>query len=108
MVFEREIDLVWSYVLKYENSRNPFDAKRYAIARWEGLSSQFVMMTNEIVVTAEEIATMGVKSTDALHVACAIAGNCRYFITVDKRLLNYRDNRIILCNPLEFINQIEI
>ena len=108
MVFEGEINLVWSYVLKYENSRNPFESKKQAIAQWEILSSLFVSMSNEIVSIAEKITTTGVKSTDALHVACAIAGNCQYFITVDKRLLSYRDDRIIICNPIEFFNQIEI
>ena len=108
MVFDREIDLVWSYVLKFENSRNPFEAKRRSVAEWELLSSSFVTMSDEIVENAEKITITGVKNTDALHVACAIAGNCQYFITVDKRLLSYRDNRIIICNPIEFFNQIEI
>jgi predicted nucleic acid-binding protein len=107
MIFEREAELVWSYVLKYENSRNPFVAKKQAIARWEILSTIFVNMTDEIVADAERIALTGVKETDALHVACAIAGNCDYFITVDKRLLSYKDNRIIICNPIEFFNQVE-
>ena len=108
MVFEREIELVWSYVLKFENSRNPFEAKKQAVARWELLSSSFVSMSDEIVENAEKIAKTGVKNTDALHVACAIAGNCDYFITVDKRLLTYKDSRINICNPIEFFNQIEI
>ena len=107
MVFEREIGLVWSYVLKYENSRNPFESKKQVIALWEKLSSLFVSMSDEIITTAEIITTTGVKSTDALHIACAIAGNCQYFITVDKRLLSYRDDRIIICNPIDFFNQIE-
>jgi len=107
MIIEREIELVWSYVLKFENSRNPFKAKRHAIAQWEKISSSFVEMSDEIVAYAEKIATTGVKNTDALHVACAIAGNCHYFITVDKRLLAYRDNQIIICDPIEFLNQIE-
>ena len=92
MVFEREIELVWSYVLKYENSRNPFQAKKRAIARWEKLSSLFITMSDEIVAIAEIIMTTRVKNADALHVACAIAANCNYFITVDKRLLAYSDN----------------
>jgi hypothetical protein len=42
MVFEQKVELIWSYVLKYENSRNPYTAKRRSIARWEKLSSTFV------------------------------------------------------------------
>ena len=108
LVFERKVELVWSYILKYENSRNPFDAKRNAIARWEKMSSLFITMSDEIVNEADIISLTGIKTADALHVSCAIAGNCHYFITVDKRLLAYRDNRIIMCNPIEFFNQVEI
>ena len=96
MIFERKIELVWSYVLKFENSSNPYEIKRNSIARWEKLCSTFVMMSDEIVSTAELIKATGVKDADALHVACAISANCDYFITVDKRLLKYNDNRIIM------------
>ena len=108
MIFERELELVWSYVLKFENSRNPFEEKRRSIAQWEKLCCSYVAMSDEIVANAEKISSIGVKETDALHVACAIAANCHYFITVDKRLLAYSDSRIIICSPLEFINRIEI
>jgi predicted nucleic acid-binding protein len=57
---------------------------------------------------AKEIMTTGIKAADAVHVACAIAGNCDYFITVDRRLLKYQDKRIIICSPIELINQLEI
>jgi predicted nucleic acid-binding protein len=108
MIIAREIELIWSYILKYENSRNPYEAKRNAIAQWEQLSTLFVAMSDEIVANAEKITTIGVKNSDALHVACAIAGNCHYFITVDRRLLAYSDDRIIICNPIDFLNKIEI
>jgi predicted nucleic acid-binding protein len=45
---------------------------------------------------------------NSIHVACAIDGRCRHFITVDRRLLKYRDKRLTICNPVEFINDIEI
>jgi predicted nucleic acid-binding protein len=50
----------------------------------------------------------GIKEADALHIACAIAESCDFFITVDKQLLKYRDERIKICNPIEFINNNEI
>jgi predicted nucleic acid-binding protein len=104
MVLNNEVGLAWSYVLKFENSRNIFDFKKKAIAQWERLSSLFIEQSDEIVAMAKKIMTTGVKAADALHVACAIAGNCDYFITVDKRLLKYHDERIIVCNPIEFFN----
>ena len=108
LVYENKIELVWSFVLKFENSRNIFDAKKKAIAKWESLSLSFVEKSEEIRIIAKEIMVTGVQAVDAAHVACAIAGNCNYFITVDKRLLKYKDKRIIICNPIEFINHIEI
>ncbi|GHT78272.1 hypothetical protein AGMMS50262_20700 [Bacteroidia bacterium] len=64
----------------------------------------FVGKTDEIVETAKNIMSTGIQAADALHVACAIAGDCQYFISVDKRLLKYSDSRIKLCNPIEFFN----
>ncbi|MDR1192354.1 MAG: PIN domain-containing protein [Verrucomicrobiales bacterium] len=84
---------------------NLFAAKRNAIARWETLSTQFVGASSDIVAAAGEIARTGLGALDALHVACAIAGGCDYCITVDKRMLNYQDRRVIICNPMEFLNQ---
>ncbi len=107
-VADGTLDLVWSYVQKYENSRNPFEAKRRAIARWEQLSAAFVEESEAIVAAATRIAATGVKATDALHVACAIEGGCGHFITTDKRLLKYRDERVVVCSPIEFINLTEI
>ena len=108
LVFEKKIDLVWSFILTFENSRNLFSAKKTAISQWESISSSFVEKSEEIRVIAKEIMITGIKAADAAHVASAIVGNCDYFITVDKRLLKYEDRRIIICNPIEFINNIEI
>jgi predicted nucleic acid-binding protein len=108
LVYENKIELAWSFILKFENSRNIFSSKRKAIAQWENLSSSFIEKSDKITAIAKEIAATGVKEFDAIHVACAIAGYCEYFITVDKRLLKYRDERIIVCNPIEFINHFEI
>jgi predicted nucleic acid-binding protein len=108
LVYERKIELVWSFILTFENSRNIFNAKKIAISQWENVSSSFVEKSEEIRLIAKEIMTTGIKAADAAHVACAISGNCDYFITVDKRLLKYHDKRIIICNPIEFINNVEI
>ena len=108
LVYEKKIELVWSFILTFENSRNIFNAKKVAISQWENISSFFVEKSEEIRLIAKEILTTGIKAADAVHVACAIAGKCDYFITVDKRLLKYNDERIIICNPIEFINHAEI
>jgi predicted nucleic acid-binding protein len=50
-----------------------------------------------------EIMSTGVKEKDAVHVACAILANCDYFISVDKRLLKFKSDKIKLINPIEFV-----
>ena len=45
----------------------------------------------------------GIKLKDASHTACAIMAKCDYLITTDKRLLKYRDERIKIVNPIEFV-----
>jgi predicted nucleic acid-binding protein len=105
MILKHEIDLVWSYVLKFENSRNIFEAKKIAIAQWEQLSVQFVDKSDAVVSLAKDIMATGVKELDSLHIACAITAGCDYIITVDDRMLKYSDSRIIVCNPIEFINR---
>ena len=105
LVLKHELDIVWSYILKFENSRNIFEAKREAIAQWEKISIRFVERSEIITAMAREIAATGVKPADSLHIACAIAAKCDYMITVDNRMLQYHDNRIIICNPVDFIKR---
>jgi predicted nucleic acid-binding protein len=107
LVYEKKIELVWSFILKFENSRNVFDNRKKAIAQWEKLSSSFIEKSEEIRSIAMEIMATGIKAADAAHVACAITGHCNFFITVDRRLLKYQDDRIRIYNPVEFINNIE-
>jgi predicted nucleic acid-binding protein len=104
-VLNHRLDLVWSYVLKYENSRNIGEAKRTAVAQWEQLSVEFIGKSEPLVALAHELEKTGMKPFDALHIACAITARCDYLITVDKRMAKYQDDRIVLCNPVDFINQ---
>jgi hypothetical protein len=54
------------------------------------------------VEISEEIQKTGIKSADSLHVACVISDKCDYFISVDKRLLKYRDAKIAICDHIEY------
>ncbi|MDR1786217.1 MAG: PIN domain-containing protein [Spirochaetaceae bacterium] len=105
LVLNRKLDLVWSYILKFENSQNSFEAKREAIAQWEKLSVRFVGKSDEVVALAKEVEETGVKPPDALHIACAITAKCDYLISVDNRVLKYRDDRITVCNPVDFVQR---
>jgi len=105
LVLKQEIDIVWSYILKFENSRNVFTAKRAAIAQWEKISTCFVQKSDSVTALARQIEATGIRPADSLHIACAITAQCDYMVTVDKRILKYKDNRIIICNPVDFFNK---
>ena len=51
---------------------------------------------------------LGVKSGDALHLACAASAKCDWFFTVDKGILK-RINKIgamRVANPLRYIEEV--
>lgn len=79
-VVQGDIELAWSYILDYENSFNPFEERRSAVARWKGRASVNITETPALLEQARELQALGLKSKDALHVACAIVTPCRYFL----------------------------
>jgi predicted nucleic acid-binding protein len=62
-----------------------------------------------VVARASEFTRNGVKSKDALHVACAIEGKAEYFLTTDDKLLKKMDRtkELIVINPVNFIPILE-
>ena len=108
LVVKKEIDLVWSYMLDYENSKNISKQKSEAIQRWQKLAIEDVDFNSEINRMSNAIQKKGIKNADAIHVACAIYAVCDYFISVDKQLLKYPTNKIIICDPIEFLRAWEV
>lgn len=104
-VINGSIELVWSYILEYENSQNPFEYRRNAINLWKKIATIEIIEDEEILLLAKDLILFGIKSKDALHVACAIKSNCNFFLTTDdlliKKLSDY--NKIKIMNPVEFI-----
>ena len=103
-------ELVSSYTLQYEISRNPFDMRRYAIEDFIEQNASYYVdydKDSEISVIASDIMKTGIKEKDAYHVASAIFSECEYFISTDKRLLKYKNEKIRLVTPIEFISETE-
>jgi len=50
---------------------------------------------------------LGIKSNDALHIACAIERQCDYFITTDKELTSKNVNGVKVINPIDFVRETE-
>ena len=110
MIREKRFELVTSYVLLYENSRNPHEVRRNSILKFiKENNACYVGIENGVKIKslADEIIATGVKTADAHHVASAIIGNATYFLTTDNRLLKYHTDRISLIDPTSFIRQLE-
>ena len=106
----RELELVTSYVLEFENSRNRLQKKKETILKFMEDNESFyvgVEHADEINAMAENIKKTGIKEKDACHIACAILAGCDYFISTDDRLLKYQTNEIKLVTPVEFITRTE-
>ncbi|MCC8121904.1 MAG: hypothetical protein LIO42_07995 [Oscillospiraceae bacterium] len=105
-----ELALITSYILLYENSQNPYEIRKKAISEFiRNHSTEYVdyNRAGEIDAKVSVIMKSGVKAKDAHHVACAIFASCDYFLTTDKRLLQFKTNEIQLLNPIDFIERLE-
>jgi predicted nucleic acid-binding protein len=103
LVSSKDVGLVWSFVLDYEKDYKASPQKVADIAQWKSLCCLEVGYSPVVEQVAAEVMATGVKKDDAYHVAAAIVAGCQFFITTDKRLLKYKDNRITICNPERFL-----
>lgn len=106
-IINGRFELVWSYILEYENSENPYQERKETIKTWKNIASIDCDANNQIIQLAENIKSLGLKSKDSLHIACAIYTNCEYFITTDAKILNKKIEDIIIISPIDFLNSLE-
>ena len=107
---KKQLELVASYMLRYECGQNPYEMRRRAIMQFvDTHTAAYVGLERkgEIESMAAEIMNTGVKFKDACHVASAIYAECSYFISTDKRLLKYQTNEIKMVTPIEFVTEME-
>jgi hypothetical protein len=81
------LELVWSYILDFENAANPFEERRTTISGWRQYATLDIEETATLLQQANSLVGVGLKAKDALHLACAIAGGCAYFLTTDDGIL---------------------
>ena len=104
-----KLQLIWSYILEYENIQNPFIERRNAIIEWKKIATRKISESENIVPRAMEYMRLGVKAKDALHIACAIEGKAEYLLTTDDMLLNklVGFKELVVINPVNFIPILE-
>ena len=111
LIHDGKIQLVSSFILRFENSGNSRMDKRMSIDSF--ISNHTTIYVSEeykpeLEKKAKPIMQTGIKEADALHVACAIKTGCDYFLTTDQRLLKYSSDKITLLNPIQFIEIWEV
>ncbi len=102
------IQLVWSYILDYENDKNPFRERRIQIRAWRMYAQEDVVEGEELLAIAEKIRKLGLKKMDALHIASAIVSKADYFLTTDDGILKRREliSEIRITDPIGFIKEV--
>lgn len=110
MIKEKKLELVTSYMLEYENSKNRSSMKRQAILDFFQQNESYyvgVERSADIEHIAESIMRTGVKEKDAIHVSSALLAKCDFFVSTDDRLLKYQNASIRLVSPCELIRLLE-
>lgn len=105
-----EYELATSEVLRFEVANCPAEVRRSVINDFIEQNSSIHVgkdSTPKMKEMAREIMETGVKYKDACHVASAIIAGCDYLISTDKRLLKYKNDKIKLVNPIEFVGEME-
>jgi len=100
-------ELVWSYMMDFENSDNPYEDKRNSIWTWKKIAGFRCKSSQEILEKGKEYEMLNISPKDALHIACAVYGKCGYFITTDRSLLKKNIDGIRIINPIDFIGEME-
>jgi predicted nucleic acid-binding protein len=57
------------------------------MSQWRRSATIDVEETATVLQEAEALGGVGLKAKDALHMACAMAGECTYFLTTDDDIL---------------------
>jgi hypothetical protein len=107
LYIQREIlhgtyELVWSYIMDYEISFNPFSDIKNQIITWGKIAKIYIDVSEYIVKKANEIMKKKIKQKYPLHIARALEAKCKYFITTDRKILNKTIDNSIIINPVDF------
>jgi hypothetical protein len=94
-------------LLDYENEKNPYPERKNRITGWRAYAGLVVVETADLLANAHRLHNEGIPKIDSLHIACAIAGGCEYFITTDYRILKYKSRvtAISIADPILFIEE---
>lgn len=107
----KELTLLWSFMIDYENSLNPYEDVRQEIEMAASLAVESVTPDESVLTAAKQFESKGIKPRDSIHLACALKGKAEYFLTCDDKLIRRATTlgiNIKSINPLRFIEDMEV
>jgi len=106
-----DFSLLWSFMIDYENSLNPYNNIRSEIGMASSIANETITPDESILAIARNFEAKGIKSRDALHLACALKGEAEYFLTCDDKLIKRASElgiNLNIMNPLRFVEGLEV
>jgi len=100
--------LIWSYVLDYENNKNPYEDRKLQIEGWRKYTVADIQENDDVIEKATSLNLTGFKKLDSLHIACAVISKCDFFITTDDKILSLAKTieGIKITDPIGFIKEV--
>ena len=104
------LEYVWSDMLANEVEESKFWERKEKIFSWMSGACVYVPATFEIETRAEDFVALGIKASDAIHLASAESADCDWFFTVDDGILKKIDRigKMRVANPLAYIQEVGI
>ena len=104
----RRLRLTWSYILDYENSKNPYQERKERIKSWKRYAERDIQESPKLLEAANLLKGKGFQKIDCLHIACAILSKCEYFLTTDDGILKRAKvvDNIKIDDPIGFIKEV--
>lgn len=68
-ILSGKYQLVWSYILQYENEQNPYINHKHEIRKWKNHASHLVSASLEIIERAQTYQATGLYPKDAMYCA---------------------------------------
>jgi predicted nucleic acid-binding protein len=105
------VEVLQSQALLLENSLNPNQARRDAVALWLSEAVPTMLNENDLSVRIDELAAKGFKNFDAFHLASAELSGADAFLTVDVQILRLASRvsaelHVPVTDPVHFIEEI--
>ena len=99
MISEGRFELLNSFALEYENSKNPNIENMLKISDFLRHSRHYISYNKGVLERSLEFEKYGLMGIDAVHIACAEKAKANFFVTCDDNLIK----RLKRIDNIEFL-----